>query len=161
MATLVTPSTDPYERLAAWGIDLPPPPAPIANFVTHVRCGSTLYLSGQGPREADGSHHTGKVGTDVTVASAYAHARLTGVNLLAVIHVAAGDLRRVRRIVKLLGFVNASPDFTDHPQVVNGCSDLFMHVFGERGAHARSAIGVGSLPGNISVELECVVDLED
>ncbi|SCX18656.1 putative endoribonuclease L-PSP [Agrobacterium sp. DSM 25558] len=149
----------PYDRLAALGIKLPPPAPPIANFVTHVIEGNMLYLSGQGPREADGFMHTGKVGTDVSAEKAYADARLTGVNLLAVMHDALGDLSRVRRVVKLLGMVNAAPDFLDHPQVINGCSDLFNAVFGEAGQHARSAVGFGSLPGNITVEIEAIVAL--
>ncbi|WP_320197964.1 RidA family protein [Agrobacterium sp. rho-13.3] len=149
----------PYDRLAALGIELPPPAPPIANFVTHVIEGNMLYLSGQGPREADGFMHTGKVGTNVSAEKAYADARLTGVNLLAVMHDALGDLSRVRRIVKLLGMVNAAPDFLDHPQVINGCSDLFNAVFGEAGQHARSAVGFGSLPGNITVEIEAIVAL--
>lgn len=151
----------PYDRLAAIGLALPSPPEPIGNFMTHVRCGRLMFLSGQGPREHDGFMHTGKVGIDVATEAAYAHARLTGLNLLAVMHDALGDLTRVRRIVKLLGFVNAAADFGAHPAVVNGCSDLFIDVFGERGRHARSAIGVGSLPGNISVEIEAVIEVDD
>lgn len=151
----------PYDQLAALGIVLPPPPPPIANFVTHVREGSLLFLSGQGPREADGRLYTGKVGIDVPVADAYLHARLTGINLLAVMHAALGDLSRVHRVVKLLGMVNAGPDFADHPLVINGCSDLFNAVFGLAGAHARSAVGFASLPGNISVEIEAIVAVRD
>ncbi|WP_202618032.1 RidA family protein [Aureimonas leprariae] len=150
----------PYDRLAALGIALPPAAPPIANFVTHVREGGLLYLSGQGPREADGRMHTGKVGTEVETRDAYAHARLTGINLLAVMHEALGDLGRVRRVVKLLGMVNASPDFADHPAVINGCSDLLIDVFGERGRHARSAVGFGSLPGRITVEIEAIVAVD-
>ncbi|MGV1793997.1 RidA family protein [Rhizobium lusitanum] len=151
----------PYERLAALGIELPPPPPPIANFVTHVREGNVLYLSGQGPRELDGRLHAGKVGGDVGVDRAYQHARLTGINLLAVMHEALGNLSRVKRVVKLLGMVNAVPHFEDHPSVINGCSDLFIEVFGEAGQHARSAVGFGSLPGNITVEIEAIVSLND
>ncbi|TAV83653.1 RidA family protein [Rhizobium leguminosarum] len=149
----------PYERLAALGIALPPPPPPIANFVTHVIEGNMLYLSGQGPREADGFMHAGKVGGGVSVAAAYGHARLTGINLLAVMQDALGDLTRVKRVVKLLGMVNAVPDFEDHPSVINGCSDLLIEVFGPAGEHARSAVGFGSLPGNITVEIEAIVAL--
>lgn len=151
----------PYERLAALGITLPPSPPPIANFVTHVLEGNMLYLSGQGPREANGHMHVGKVGIDVNVEQAYRYARLTGVNLLAVMHDALGDLGRVKRVVKLLGMVNAVPHFEDHPSVINGCSDLFIEVFGEAGQHARSAVGFGSLPGNIPVEIEAIVSLND
>ncbi len=151
----------PRDRLAALGIDLPPAPPPIANFLTHVIEGNMLYLSGQGPREANGFMHTGKVGAEVSVEQAYEDAKLTGVNLLAVMNEALGDLSRVRRVVKLLGMVNASPDFRDHPQVINGCSDLFNAVFGEAGQHARSAVGFGSLPGNITVEIEAIIALHD
>ena len=149
----------PYERLSALGITLPLPPPPIANFVTHVIEGNMLYLSGQGPREADGFMHTGKVGAGISVEDAYGHARLTGINLLSVMHDALGDLSRVRRVVKLLGMVNAVPEFEDHPSVINGCSDLLIEVFGPAGEHARSAVGFGSLPGNITVEIEAIVAL--
>lgn len=151
----------PYQRLASLGIELPPSPPPIANFVTHVVEGSILYLSGQGPRETNGHLHSGKVGADVSIDDAYAHARLTGINLLAVMHEALGDLSRVKRVVKLLGMVNAVPEFEDHPSVINGCSDLFIEVFGDAGQHARSAVGFGSLPGNITVEIEAIVALRD
>jgi enamine deaminase RidA (YjgF/YER057c/UK114 family) len=155
-------SGSPQERLAALGVTLPPAPPPIANFVTHVIEGNILYLSGQGPREADGFLHSGKVGASVSVEDAYKHARLTGINLLSVMQDALGDLSRVKRVVKLLGMVNAVPDFLDHPSVINGCSDLFIDVFGEeRGQHARSAVGFGSLPGNITVEIEAIVALRD
>lgn len=144
-------------RLERLGIALPAPPPPIGNFVTHVVQGDLLYLSGQGPTHPDGRLHAGKVGADVGVEEAYAHARLTGINLVAVMQAALGDLERVVRIVKLFGMVNATPDFTDHPKVVNGCSDLFHDVFGERGIHARSAVGLGSLPNGITVEIEAIV----
>lgn len=151
----------PYERLAALGIELPAAPPPVANFLTHVREGNMLYLSGQGPRETDGYLHSGKVGGEVGVDQAYAHARLTGINLIAVMQDALGDLSRVKRVVKLLGMVNATADFADHPIVINGCSDLLIEVFGEAGQHARSAVGFGSLPGNITVEIEAIVAVEE
>jgi len=154
-------ATNPYERLKELGIALPKPPNPIANFVTHVREGSLLFLSGQGPQEANGHLHTGKVGRDVDAEEAYEHARLTGINLLAVMQDALGDLSRVKRVVKLLGMVNAAPDFGEHPKVINGCSDLMMAVFGEAGRHARSAVGFGSLPNNITVEIEAIVAIEE
>ncbi len=140
---------------------MPEAPPPIANFVTHVQEGNILFLSGQGPREMDGRLHTGKVGDDLTAEDAYSHARLTGINLLAVMHHALGDLNRIKRIVKLFGMVNAAPEFGDHPRVINGCSDLFIEVFGDCGHHARSAVGQGSLPGNITVEIEAIVSLKD
>lgn len=160
-AKAASAAQSPYERLAQLGIQLPPSPPPIANFVTHVHEGNLLYLSGQGPREADGHLYSGKVGADVDVHLAYQHARLVGINLLAVMHEALGDLSRVKRVVKLLGMVNAVPDFEDHPSVINGCSDLLINVFGEAGQHARSAVGFGSLPNNITVEIEAIVALRD
>ncbi|MEF2553334.1 RidA family protein [Aurantimonas sp. A2-1-M11] len=147
----------PEDKLAELGLTLPPVAAPIANFVTHVEDGSLLYLSGQGPRNHDGQLATGKVGAGVSVEEAYAHAQLTGLNLLAVMKHALGDLGRVERVVKLLGMVNADPLFSDHPKVINGCSDLMVNVFGDKGRHARSAVGFGSLPGQITVEIEAIV----
>lgn len=155
--TISALAASPYERLEALGIRLPPPPSPIANFVTHVAEGKLLFLSGQGPTEADGSLHAGKVGDDVGVEEAYGHARLTGINLISVMHEALGDLSRVRRIVKLFGMVNATADFGEHPAVINGCSDLMNAIFGARGVHARSAVGFSSLPNQITVEIEAVV----
>lgn len=149
----------PSERLKALGIILPPPPPPVANFVTHIQEGHLVFLSGQGPVEADGFRHTGRVGEDVTVEDAYRHARLTGINLLAVLHQAFGGIDRVSRIVKVFGMVNGIPEFEDHPQVINGCSDLFFEVFGNAGRHARSAVGMGSLPGRITVEIEAIVSV--
>lgn len=147
----------PYDSLKALGIILPPAPAPIANFTTHVIEGNLLFLSGQGPTESNGTLHTGKVGTNVSLDDAYTHARLTGINLISVMHAALGDLGRVRRIVKLLGMVNAAPDFADHPAVIDGCSDLMNQVFGAKGVHARSAVGFSSLPNQITVEIEAIV----
>ena len=149
----------PYQRLNELGLELFTPATPMANYVPFVLTGSLLFLSGQGPREADGSLHTGKVGADVGVEEAYGDARLTGLNLLSVAHMALGDLGRVARVVKVLGMVNAVPDFTGHPHVINGASDLFVSVFGEAGRHARSAVGMGSLPGNITVEIEAILEV--
>jgi enamine deaminase RidA (YjgF/YER057c/UK114 family) len=148
-----------HERLRALGLDLLQVPKPIGNFRNYKRVGQLIYVSGQGPIEADGTLHRGKVGGDVTVDAAYDHARLTGLNVLSVLAEAAGGLDRVNQVVKLLGLVNAVPDFTEHPRVINGCSDLFVSVFGEAGEHARSAIGVGSLPNNITVEIEAIFEL--
>ncbi|AWC23174.1 RidA family protein [Aminobacter sp. P9b] len=150
----------PYDRLAALGLTLPPPPSPIATYVPFVREGDILYLSGQGPKHADGTLRTGKVGAEIGIEQAYDDARLTGLNLLSILHAATGDLSRVRRVIKLLGMVNATPDFAAHPKVINGCSDLLLEVFGERGRHARSAVGFGSLPDNITVEIEAIVAIE-
>ncbi|WP_207483521.1 RidA family protein [Arenibaculum pallidiluteum] len=159
-ARTVLPAS-PEARLAALGLTLPPAPEPIANFVPCRRVGQLLFLSGQGPVHPDGTLCTGKVGAGVDVASAYDHARLTGVNLLAVMREALGSLDRVEAVVKLLGMVNAAPDFGEHPKVINGCSDLMMEVFGADGIHARSAVGVGSLPNRITVEIEAIVAVRD
>jgi enamine deaminase RidA (YjgF/YER057c/UK114 family) len=149
----------PYHRLKELGLELMKPAVPVANYVPFVQTGNILYLSGQGPREADGTLHAGKVGAGVGVQEAYVHARLTGLNLLSVAHAALGDLGRVQRVVKVLGMVNAIPEFAEHPQVINGASDLFVDVFGEAGRHARSAVGMGSLPNNITVEIEAILEV--
>lgn len=144
------------ERLADLGIELPPVPAPAGNYVHAVRTGNLLYLSGKGPGNV-----TGKVGGGISVEDAYRHARETGLILVAVMRQELGSLDRVNRIVKVLGMVNAVPDFGQQPKVVNGCSDLFVEVFGEKGRHARSAVGMGSLPGGIPVEIEVIVEVVD
>ena len=145
----------PEQKLNALGLALPEVPKPVANYVPYKRAGDMLYLSGQGPRRNDGVMHTGKVGKDVTVKQAYEHAKLVGLGLLAAMKQAAGDLSKVE-VIKVLGMVNGVPDFAEQPAVINGCSDLFVEVLGERGRHARSAVGLGSLPGNITVEIEAV-----
>lgn len=147
------------KRLTDLGIELPALPAPIANFKPGIITGNLLYLSGQGPVLASGVLATGKVGVDITVEEAYQHARRTGLVLIAAMQKMLGDLDRVRQIVKLLGMVNAATDFDQHPKVINGCSDLLVEVFGDIGSHARSAVGMGSLPGNISVEIEAIVEI--
>ena len=150
----------PYDRLKQLKLELPTAATPLANYVPFVLANGFLYLSGQGPRRADGGMFTGKVGEDVSLEDAYRHAQLTGLNLLSVAHLALGDLGRVRQVVKVLGMVNATPSFGEHPKVINGCSDLFVNVFGDAGKHARSAVGMGSLPGNISVEIEAIFQVE-
>ena len=145
------------DNLKKLGLTLPPVPKPIGNYVPFRRDGNTIYLSGQGPRMADGTMHSGKVGKDVTVEEAYRRARLVGLGLLAATRAALGSLDRVDFVVKLLGMVNAVPEFTDQPKVINGCSDLFVEVLGDAGRHARSAVGMGSLPGQISVEIEAIL----
>jgi enamine deaminase RidA (YjgF/YER057c/UK114 family) len=147
-------------RLKEKGIELPKVTAPVANYVNAVRTGNLLFLAGKGPTAPDGSWLTGKVGRDVAVEEAYRHARLTGLNLIAVMKAELGSLDRVQRIVKVLGMVNGTPEFANHPKVINGCSDLFVEVFGDRGKHARSAVGMGSLPNNITVEIECIVEVD-
>jgi enamine deaminase RidA (YjgF/YER057c/UK114 family) len=155
------PMTDPpLARLGALGLSLPTMPSPVANYGAVVIEGNLLFLSGQGPRRAEGGYFTGKVGRDVTVEEAYEHARATGLQLISVMNTALGDLSRVRRIVKVLGMVNGMPDFADQPKVINGCSDLFVAVFGDKGRHARSAVGMGSLPNGISVEIEAIVAID-
>jgi enamine deaminase RidA (YjgF/YER057c/UK114 family) len=150
----------PEAKLQSMGLTLPELPKPMANYVPYKRDGSTLYLSGQGPRRSDGSMATGKVGRDVTVEQAYEHAKLVGLGLLAAAKAAAGDLAKVE-VLKVLGMVNATPEFTDQPKVINGCSDLFVAVLGERGRHARSAVGMGSLPMQITVEIEAVMKIHE
>jgi enamine deaminase RidA (YjgF/YER057c/UK114 family) len=148
------------KRLEQLGIELPAATAPAANYVNAVLTGNLLFLAGKGPyRPEGGGLHTGIVGQDVTVEEAYEHARLTGLHLIATIKAELGDLDRVVRIVKVLGMVNAAPGFTRQPEVINGCSDLFVEVFGDRGRHARSAVGMGSLPRNITVEIEAIVEV--
>lgn len=159
-ATQSPPRPDPEARLAELGITLPPVSAPIANYVNAVRSGNLVFLAGKGPRRPDGSNVTGKVGRDLTLEEGYAAARLTGINQLAALRAELGDLRRVRRIVKVLGLVNCEASFTEHPRVVNGFSDLMVEVFGEAGKHARSAVGAPSLPGDIAVEVEMIVEVE-
>jgi enamine deaminase RidA (YjgF/YER057c/UK114 family) len=144
------------QKLAELGLKLPEVPTPVANYVPFRRDGNTLYLSGQGPRRPEGGLHTGKVGRDVTVEEAYEHAKLVGLGLLAVAKAAAGSLDKVE-VLKLLGMVNGVPEFGDQPKVINGCSDLLVAVLGDRGRHARSAVGMGSLPNNITVEIEAVM----
>jgi enamine deaminase RidA (YjgF/YER057c/UK114 family) len=146
------------KRLDELGIVLPAATSPAANYVNAVRTGDLLFLAGKGPYRPDGTLHTGIVGQDVTVEQAYRHARLTGLHLIATLKAELGDLDRVRRIVKVLGMVNAVPGFAQQPEVINGCSDLLVEVFGDRGRHARSAVGMGSLPRNITVEIEAVVE---
>jgi enamine deaminase RidA (YjgF/YER057c/UK114 family) len=147
------------KRLAELGIVLPPLPQPMANYVPFTISGNLLFISGQGPRTADQRFMTGKVGRDITADEAYAHARLVGINILSVVQHAQNGLSTVRRVVKLTGFVNASDDFREHPKVINGCSDLLVEVFGDAGRHARSAIGVSSLPENITVEVEAIFEV--
>jgi enamine deaminase RidA (YjgF/YER057c/UK114 family) len=150
----------PEAKLASMGLVLPELPKPAGTYVPFKINGDTLYLSGQGPRRPDGSFVTGKVGRDVTVDQAQEAARFVGLGLLAAAKAAAGELSRIE-VLKVLGMVNAVPEFTDQPKVINGCSDLFVAVLGERGRHARSAVGMGSLPMNISVEIEAVLRIHD
>jgi enamine deaminase RidA (YjgF/YER057c/UK114 family) len=151
---------DPEARLAELGIALPPVSAPVANYVNAVRSGNLVFLAGKGPRRTDGTNVTGKVGRELTIEEGYAAARLTGINQLAALKAAVGDLRRVKRIVTVLGLVNCDDTFTEQPRVINGFSDLMVEVFGDAGRHARSAVGAPSLPGGIAVEVELIVEVE-
>ena len=144
-------------RLAELKITLPELKAPLGTYVHAKRAGNLLYLSGKGPFNPDGSVPTGKLGGTLTIEQGYQHARSVGLTLIAAMRQALGDLDKVEGIVKVLGMVNATPEFGDHPKVINGCSDLFVEVFGGAGRHARSAVGMGSLPGGISVEIEVIV----
>ena len=146
----------PEARLEALGLQLPAVPKPAGNYVHAVRTGNLLYLAGKGP-----GNSTGKVGSAVSVEQAYEDAREVGLVLIAVLAQELGSLSRVRQIVKVLGMVNAEPDFGQQPSVINGCSDLFVEVFGDAGRHARSAVGMGSLPGGSTVEIEVIVEISD
>lgn len=150
----------PEDKLKEMEITLPKVSPPVANYVNVTRSGNLLFLAGKGPKRADGTNVTGKVGTDLTVEEGYEAARLVGINQLAVLKEELGDLSRVKRILKVTGMVNAAPDFQAHPAVINGFSDLMVEVFEGRGKHARAAVGMGSLPGNIAVEIEMIVEVE-
>ena len=144
-------------RLKELGIVLPSLGTPVANYLPYRLAGNILYLAGQGPRDESGKQLTGKLGKDISVEEGYRRARLVGLGLLAAMRDALGSLDRVDYIVKLLGMVNAVPDFNNSPKVINGCSDLFVEVFGDAGRHARSAVGNVMLPNQISVEIEGIV----
>jgi enamine deaminase RidA (YjgF/YER057c/UK114 family) len=144
-------------RLKELGIVLPELQKPVANYLPYRLVGNVLYLAGQGPRDSKGVQLTGKLGVDISIEEGYRRARLVGLGLLAAMRNALGSLDRVDFIVKLLGMVNAEPNFNDSPEVINGCSDLFVEVFGEAGRHARSAVGNVMLPNQISVEIEGIV----
>jgi enamine deaminase RidA (YjgF/YER057c/UK114 family) len=148
------------EKLKQLGLELPSAAKPMANYVPAVRTGNLVFLSGHGPLEKD-RLITGKLGSDLTVEEGYQAARLVAIGLLGSLKDVVGDLERVRRIVKLLGLVNSEPTFLEQPQVINGASDLLVEVFGEKGRHARSAVGTNTLPVNISVEIEMIVEVED
>jgi enamine deaminase RidA (YjgF/YER057c/UK114 family) len=148
------------EKLKELGLELPSAAKPMANYIPAVRSGNLVFLSGHGPLERE-RLITGKVGSDLTVEEGYRAARMVAVGLLGSLKDLIGDLDRVRRIVKLLGMVNCDPDFMEQPQVVNGASDLLVEVFGERGRHARSAVGMNALPLNIAVEIEMIVEVEN
>ncbi len=148
-------------RVKQLGLDLPPGIKPVGNYVTGVRSGNLLFMSGCGPRLNDGSALTGKLGEALTVDQGYAAARQVGLNMLVNIREVLGSLDKVRRVVKVLGMVNSVPTFNETPKVINGFSDLFVEVFGEAGRGARSAVGMVTLPGQIAVEVEMVLEVGD
>lgn len=154
--------TPPERRLAELGLELPPTPKPMGTYVPAVQVGNLLFLSGLGPRRADGTMIQGKVGADLTIEQGREAARLVALNMLANIRAALGSLDRVERVVKTLGMVNSAPDFDQHPKVIDGFADLFVEVFGpDRGRGARSAVGMAALPNRIAVEVETIVQVRD
>lgn len=150
---------NPEAKLSDLNISLPEPPQPVANYVNGVRAGNLIFLAGKGPKRADGTEMTGKLGVDLTIEEGYEGARLTAINQLAVLKEMLGDLRKVKRIVKVLGMVNSDPSFVEQPKVINGFSDLMVEIFGDRGRHARAAVGMASLPRGQAVEIELVVEV--
>jgi len=152
---------DVEQRLNELGITLPEASPPVANYVNAVRTGNLVFMAGKGPRNPDGSLITGKVGIDLTIDEGYQAARAAGITQLAALKAEIGDLNKVERIVKVLGMVYAEPGFTNQPEVINGFSDLMVEVFGDRGKHARAAVGMASLPRNISCEIEMIVQVRD
>jgi enamine deaminase RidA (YjgF/YER057c/UK114 family) len=146
-------------RLQELGISIPPSRPPVANYVPAVTTGNLVFLSGHGPYLADGSLITGKLGRDLSVEEGYAAARATILACLSSLQAEIGNLDRVKRVVKLLGMVNCTEDFAQHPQVINGASDLLVEIFGDRGRHARSAVGMQMLPMNIAVEIEMIAEI--
>lgn len=155
-----TKRVDAEAKLEQLGIKLPEPPKPVANYVGAVRTGKLIFLAGAGPLKEDGSYITGRLGQDLTIEQGYQAARQTGIIQLASLKAELGDLNKVKRIVKVLGMVSSAPSFTDQPKVINGFSDLIVEVFGDRGRHARSAVGMAALPMNIPVEVEMIVEVE-
>jgi enamine deaminase RidA (YjgF/YER057c/UK114 family) len=145
------------ERLGELGIELPEPVQPVATYVRWVQTGNLLFISGTGPGDET---QQGKLGSTMSIEEGYAAARDVGLQIIATAKDALGDLDRVKRVVKVLGMVNCTPDFADQPKVINGCSDLFVEVFGEAGRHTRSAVGFVALPNQIPVEIECTMEVE-
>jgi enamine deaminase RidA (YjgF/YER057c/UK114 family) len=148
------------KKLKDLGVELIAPTKPMANYVKAVRVGNMIFLAGHGPTKADGTNITGKVGKDLTLEQGVDAARTTAISLISTLQGELGDLNKVKRIVKVNGFVNCHSDFTDQPKVINGCSDLLVAVFGEKGKHARTSVGTNVLPANIAVEIEMVVEVE-
>jgi enamine deaminase RidA (YjgF/YER057c/UK114 family) len=152
------------QKLKELGLELQPPNKPIANYVPWVRTGNLVFLSGAGPNRPGDTRfkeYQGKLGREYSIEEGYQAARQTAYSLLCALKDAVGDLDKVKRVVKVLGMVNSVPEFGDQPKVINGCSDLLVEVFGEKGKHARSAVGMGALPNAIPVEIEMIVEVED
>ncbi len=154
-------SQDAEQRLKEKGIVLSPPSKPVANYVNAVRVGNLIYLAGKGPKNADGTDITGKVGKELTIEQGYQAARTVAIQHLAVLKAELGSLNKVKRVVKVLGMVNCESGFTEQPKVVNGYSDMMVEIFGDKGKHARSAVGMHALPNNIAIEVEVIVEVED
>ena len=150
---------DVEKKIEELGITLQEPSKPVANYVNAVQSGNLVFMAGKGPKKDDGEFIIGKVGSNLTKEEGYEAARLTAIQQLSALKAEIGDLNRVVRIVKVLGMVNADSSFTNHPAVINGFSDLMVEVFGERGKHARAAVGMGSLPMNIACEIEMIVEV--
>ncbi len=148
-------------RLTELNLTLPPAPKPVATYLTAVREGNLLYVSGHGPLRPDGSLHLGRLGAGLDLEAGNAAARQTGLAILATVRAHLGTLDRVTRLIKVLGLVNSAPDFVDHPKVINGFSDLMVAVFGESGKAARSAFGVAALPNGMAVEVEAIFEVKD
>ena len=155
----VSKKVDAEAKLKELGITLPQPPKPVANYVNAVRTGNLIFLAGKGPKRADGSEITGKLGSEISIEEGYEAARLTAINQLSVLKAELGDLNKVKRIVKVLGMVNSDPSFVEQPKLVNGFSDMMVAVFGDRGRHARAAVGMASLPRGQAVEIEMIVEV--
>jgi enamine deaminase RidA (YjgF/YER057c/UK114 family) len=159
-ASAIAQNVDYDKKLRDLGVTLMEPSKPVANYVKAVRTGNLIFLAGHGPVKTDGSYVTGKVGRDLTIEQGYEAAKLTAIGLLSTLKAEVGDFNKVKRVVKVLGMVNCDSDFADHPKVINGCSDLLVAVFGDKGKHARSSVGMNSLPMNTSVEIEIIVEVE-
>ena len=152
---------DPESKLKELGIELMMPSDPVANYVNTVRSGNLLFISGKGPLKNDGEYIKGKLGYDLSIDEGYEAARATAINLISTIKSAVGDLKNVKKIVRVNGMVNSASNFTDQPKVINGCSDLLVEVFGDRGKHTRVALGMNSLPMNIAVEIDLIIEIEN
>ena len=152
---------DVEKRIEELNITLQKSGIPIANYLNAVQTGNLIFLSGKGPRDKNGNLITGKLGKDLTIEQGYNAARLVAITQLSALKEQIGDLNKVEKIVKVFGMVNADPTFTNHPEVINGFSDLMVEVFGERGKHARAAVGMGSLPRNIACEIDMVVQIKE